>query len=291
MSDISIIIVSFNTKKLLLDCLSSLKKYTKEVRYEVIVVDNGSEDGSTEAVEKLKGVKLIKNKDNLGFSKANNQGIKKANGRYVLLLNSDTQLVEDSLTKMVLWMDGHQNIGVVSCKLVNTNGSIQATGGSFPTLGRIFLWASFLDDLPFIGSIFGSYHPKQGQYYENEHQQDWVTGAFLLTRSEVVKKVGDLDEIFFMYGEDVEFCLRVVKSGWQVWYTPLTRIVHLGSKSTERSILGEFNGLHTIYQKHFPLWQYPILLLLTKFGAFLRIILFGILGRRWEALKIYAKAF
>lgn len=286
MIDISVVIVDFNTKKLLQDCLRSIKAHTKRVNYEVIVVDNGSTD---ESITGTTSTQIIRNKKNLGFARANNQGIKIAKGRHILLLNSDTRLVENSLKKMVEWMDKHRDAGIVSCKLVNSDGSTQPTGGSFPTLGRIFLWASFLDDLPFVGSIFGSYHPHVSDgFFENEHRQDWVTGAFMLIKGELIDKMGYLDEDFFMYGEDVEYCLRASNSGWQVWYTPSTQIIHLGSKITERSIVGEFTGLVKIYQKHFASWQYPFLLFFLKIGAFLRIVFFGIRGKK-EEVKAYAK--
>lgn len=292
--DVSIITVSFNTKKLLIKCLESIREYTKGVRYEVIVVDNGSTDGSASAIGKFQAPKskfqIIRNKVNLGFAKANNQGIKIAKGRYVLFLNSDTQVLEDSISKMVLWMDKHPQAGIATCKLVNSDKSTQATGGSFPSLWRVFLWASFLDDLPFVAGVFGSYHPHQGGYFDEEHRQDWVTGAFMLIRRKVLDTVGYWDEDFFMYGEDLEYCLRTVEAGWQVWYTPLTHIVHLGSKRTERSILGEFAGLLKIYRKHFAFWQYPVLEFLLKVAAILRILFFGILKGEKEALKIYAKA-
>lgn len=289
MIDISIIIVSFNTKKLLENCLLSIKMHAKGINYEVIVVDNASSESIT-GITSTTGLKIIQNKKNLGFAKANNQGIKKAQGRYVLLLNSDTELVENSLMKMIKWMDKHQEVGIVSCKLVNADGSTQPTGGSFPTLWRVFLWASFLDDLPGVASIFGSYHPHTGQFFDEEHQQDWVIGAFMLIRREVVDNIGYLDEDFFMYGEDVEYCLRTREAGWEVWYTPLTQIVHLGSKLTERTVIGEFSSLPKIYKKHFAFWQYPFLLLFLKLGAFLRMIFFAIRGEG-ETVKVYAKAF
>lgn len=293
--DVSIIIVSFNTKELLVKCLESIRKHTKGVKYEVIVVDNGSTDESTTGIKSITGttgirIKIIENKKNLGFAKANNQGAKIAKGRYILFLNSDTELKEDSINKMVGWMDEHPQAGIATCKLANSDKSTQATGGSFPSLWRVFLWVSFLDDLPFVADVFGSYHPHRGGYFDEEHRQDWVTGAFMLIRRKALDAVGYWDEDFFMYGEDLEYCLRAREAGWQVWYTPLTHIIHLGSKRTERSILGEFAGLAKIYRKHFAFWQYPFLLLLLKIGAFLRIILFGILRGEREALRIYAKA-
>lgn len=308
--DLSIIIVSFNTKNLLLDCIQSIQKYTKGVSYEIVVVDNASIDGSVEAVDETSGVKVIRNKKNEGFARANNQGTERALGRYILFLNSDTKLQEDSLTRMVSFMDKNNQAGVVSCKLLNSDGSTQASGGNFPTLLRIFLWATFLDDIPFVSRSLGAYHLHAGASFmaksdDWEHQQDWVSGAVFLVRAEIVKSIGGFNEDFFMYGEDVEYCFRIKKAGWGIWYIPQTSILHIGSASSggraiqfsgkslgkEKGILGEFEGLKKFYKEHYSPWQYLMLMLLLKKAAFLRMIVFGILGRQPQALKTYAKAF
>lgn len=304
---LSIVIVNFNTKELLKNCVQSIKKHTKGVIHEIIVVDNGSTDGSAEFLENESSVKTIFNKDNVGFAKANNQGIKRATGRYVLLLNSDTELKGNSLGAMVNWMDKHPKVGIATCKLLNPDGTVQATGGYFPSLLRIFLWATFLDDLPPIASIFGSYHPHTskfgGSFYNSEHPQDWVTGAFFFFRRELIEKVGYLDEEFFMYVEEVDYCMRVKKQGWDIWYAPQTAIIHFGGGSEdsqavtsgeglirEGAVLGEFKGLKKFYRKHYPLLQYPLLILLLKLAAILRILVFGILGRQGLAWRTYGKA-
>lgn len=309
--DLSIIIVSFNTKKLLLSCINSVRKYTKGINYEIIVVDNGSSDGTQEAIKKIKGVKLILNRDNFGFAAANNQGIKIAQGRHILLLNSDTELKEDSLGKMVGWMEKNSRVGISSCKLLDSSGSTQATGGFFPSLARVFLWATFLDDLSLVSNLFRAYHPHtskfftRSRFYENAHQQDWVTGAFFLMRREVVADIGFLDEVFFMYVEEVDYCFRAKKKGWGVCYVPITGIVHIGAASSkeglvefgggtvgkERSIIGEFEGLKIFYKKHYPDWQYGFLILFLKITAVLRFSVYGIIRGDGSAKHIYAKAF
>lgn len=313
MLDVSIIILSFNTKRLLVACLQSIKEHTRGVEYEVIVVDNASTDGSAEMLRKLKAknakLKVIFNKENAGYARANNQGIRKAKGRYILFLNSDTKLVEDSLTKMVMWMDKHPEVGAASCALVNEDGSIQPNGGSFPDLLRVFLWLTFLDDIPGLARVFGSYHtsaavPISRGIYRQEHQKDWISGAVFLLRRKVFEKIGGFDEDFFMYTEDVEYCFRIKKAGWGVWYTPSTRILHVGFGSgkggtvrfarayigKEGGIIGEFKGLKAFYRKHYPRWQHPVLSLFIKLGALLRMLVFGLVGRQGEAWRIYAKA-
>ncbi|MBI4058739.1 glycosyltransferase family 2 protein [Candidatus Microgenomates bacterium] len=295
MADLSIIIVSYNTKDLLLECLASIKKWTKGISYEVIVVDNASSDGSMAAIRNLKfkiyNLKLIENLDNLGFAAANNQGIKIAKGKYILLLNSDTKLTENSLAKMLDWMEKHSQVGIASCMLKNPDGSVQATGGFFPNLPRLFLWATLLDDIPGVGDLVGSYHPhRDSNFYREERGLDWVTGAFFLIRREVINKVGLLDEDFFLYVEELEYCWRVKKAGWNIAYTPITSIIHYGGASGTRSgtIYGEIKGLKLLYQKHFPFWQRLILRLLLLIGSLLRIIIFTI--ARPTRAKIYVGA-
>lgn len=306
--DLSVVIVNFNTKELLGNCLDSIARYTKGINYEIIIVDNASSDGSVDEIKKrrlrVKGLKTIFNKENLGFATANNQGIKLSQGQYILLLNSDTKLHENSLSKMIEWMDAHLKVGISSCMLLNPDKSIQETGGYFPNLLRIFLWASFLDDLPLVPGIFGSYHP-HGSLYKKEKELDWVTGAFFLVRDEVIKDIGLLDDKFFMYVEEVDYCYRVKSRGWEIRYVPNTSIVHLGGGSSsgesvqfrrwstgkERSIIGEFEGLKRFYKKHYPVWQYPFLIFFLKLAALLRLGVFGFLRRQAYARTIYAKAF
>jgi len=298
--DLSVIVVSFNTKKLLSDCLFSVYSKTKGIDFEVIVVDNDSRDDSPQMVEaNFPGVVLIKNGQNLGFAAANNQGLKMAKGRYLLLLNSDTKLIENTLFKMVQWMDGHKKIGVSSCQLLNQDETIQATGGFFPTLPRVLAWMMFWDDLPFVDRVVKPIHPHEPKFYfrhswyKKEHFQDWVTGAFFLIRREVVKKVGLLDEKFFMYVEEMEYCYRIQKAGFWVFYSPISKIIHLKGRSglTRNAVLGEFSGLKYFFEKHKPGWQKPFLRLLLKTGAALRIFIFGIIKGNSEARKIYVEAF
>ena len=155
--DLSIIIVSFNTKKLLTSCIKSIQEYTKGINFEIIVVDNDSKDGSSEAAKNL-GATVIKNSKNLGFAGANNQGFKISRGRYVLFLNSDTEIHDNVLGEITNWMDLNPKAGIATCGLKNKDGSLQATGGYFPTLSRVFSWMT-IQDLPFVDSIIKPFHP------------------------------------------------------------------------------------------------------------------------------------
>lgn len=297
---LTVIIVNWNTKDLLISCIKSIFGQG-ELEVEVIVVDNGSTDGSVEAVSAMFGerVFIIKNTENAGFAKANNRGIKKANGRFVLLLNSDTVVKKGTLSGMVSWMDRNPSFGVSTCQLLNSDGSIQETGGYFPTIGRVFGWMFFLDDLPI--KLFKPIHPHapgfytKDAFYTSEHEMDWVTGAFFLIRREVFENVGYLDENFFMYAEEMEYCFRIKKAGFKIGYVPSVSIIHFGKKSSTTgssgAILGEYKGLKYFYSKHYAPVNLLILRLLLKAGAALRILLFGIIMRKKEAMSIYAQAF
>lgn len=291
MLDVSIIIVNFNTLKITTDCLDSIKKYTTGIKYETIVVDNASTDGSVESLRRRKDITLIEAKENGGFSKGNNLGIAKAKGRYILLLNSDTILKKDSLEDMVFWMDKHKDVGISGCKLLNSDGSIQPNGGFFPTLTILFLWATFLDDLPLFRKDIRSYHPHIG-FYDSEKELDWVTGAFFMIRHGVIEKVGTLSPKFFMYVEELEYCYRVKKAGWKIFYVPVTAIIHLGkaSSTSRNAILGEFRGLQMFYKLHRNFISFVCLKVLLIKAALLRMIILGIVLRRKEAFKTYARA-
>ena len=289
--DLSIVIISFNTEKLTRECIESVIKNTKGITYEFIVVDNDSKNGSVAMLKKFP-VRLIANKDNRGFGQANNQGMEISNGRYVLLLNSDTLVGSNVLANMVSWMDKNPKAGIASCGLRFKDGKIQGTGGYFPTLARVFAWMSFLDDIPGIMKLIKPFHPMHGlspfdkniDFFRKEKQMDWVTGAFLLMRKEIYDEVGGFDKAYFMYVEEVDLCFRAKVAGWQVWYLPRWNIIHYGgaSSTAEFPLINEVKSLKTFYQLRMPKWQYPILRVILKFGALLRIPIFG---------KVYAKVF
>lgn len=296
MIDLSIIIVSYNSKDFILECLRSVKRWTKGIGYEVIVVDNNSQDGTVGELRNRQydthnKFQLIENKRNLGFAAGNNCGIKVSRGRYVLLLNPDTKLIENSLKGMIEWMDKHPKVGIASCKLVYEDGIVQPTGGFFPNLPRVFLWVTFLDDVPLVQEVFGSYHPHTyGNFYKKERPLDWVTGAFFLIRRGVIEDTGLLDEEFFLYVEELEFCMRAKKKAWKVWYIPSTGVIHYVGKSgtKEGALLREFSGLKLLYKKHFPRWQGIALRFFLLLGSLVRILIFGIIDSNRG--KIYARA-
>lgn len=293
MFDLSVVIINYNTKELTLSCIDSIKKFTKGIKFEIILIDNAS----NERID-AKEVKIIRNKSNLGFTGANNQGMKESKGRYVLLLNSDTLVSDNVLGEMVSWLDVNPKIGIATCALKNKDGSIQGTGGYFPTLLRVMSWMA-IQDFPFVDFFIKPFHPgkeksfsKNDKFYSEEKEVDWVTGAFLLVRREVLDEIGYLDEEYFMYTEDTDFCFRAKNKGWKVMYNPKWSITHFGGASSikEFPILSEYKNVKLFYKKHYPKWQYPILRFFLKVGALGRIIVLGIM-RGKENATIYAKAY
>jgi hypothetical protein len=220
--DLSIIIVSYNTKELTLSCIESIYESKPKIDLEVIVVDNGSNDGSVEALEELKGIRLIKNKKNLGFSRANNQAIKKARGKHILLLNSDTIVKEGAVDKLCWFAEKRQGVGVVAPRLLNPDGSVQASVFRFPTIKRAIrqYWLG-------KKGLLDKYAPKANKPIKVEVA---VMAAFLIT-PEALKRVGLLNEKYFMYFEDLDYCRRLKKAGLKVYYLPAAQIVHLHGAS------------------------------------------------------------
>jgi len=260
--DLSIIIVNFNTKTLLKKCLSSIFRETKGISFEVIVIDNGSTDGSIEEIKKTKlkieNLSLIENKENLGFAKANNQGIRKAKGEYILLLNSDTEIVDNALQKMIGFARTKPNLGVVGPRLLNEDGSFQPSTAPFFALFQVFLWL-------LTGDRFLFSSPAE------TCQVDWVMGSALLASRPAIKKAKLLDEKFFMYMEEVEWCYRIKKAGFENWFYPEAEIYHLVRGSSpegkQKAIWWIYQGLVLFYQKHFASWQTPVLKFLLRTKA------------------------
>jgi len=299
--DLSVVIVNWNTKKLLENCLISIFKFTKNLSFEVIVVDNNSHDASSQMVaKKFPQVKLIKNQENLGYAKANNQGIRLAKGKYILLLNSDTYLVENSFKKLANLAGSLKNLGALGPLLLNPDKSIQQSVGFFPHLPQIIWWMSFIDDLP-GGTFLKPYHVDHDSFYQKDQQADWLTGAAFFIPRQAVEKVGTLDEKIFMYGEDVDWCFRAKKAGFNIYFSPITKIIHIGRGSTSQisknAILGEYRGILYFYRKHKGKMSLQLLHLALKIGALARICIFGALGiifrntARKETAKFYVEAF
>lgn len=293
--DLSIIIVSFNTKEILTDCIKSVIKYTKGIEYEIIVVDNESKDGSLERIKELKNtysqISLIDAKTNLGFGKANNLGAKNAKGEYLLLLNSDTLIFDNAIKESLESLKSIPNCGVFSCKLLNANKSVQASGGHFPTIGNVFAWQLFIDDLPIIGSLIHSFHPQIASYNKSR-QMDWVTGAFMIIPKKVFDEVGGFDENIFMYTEEMELCFRLKQIGYQTVFQISPAIIHLGGASggSVFALTSEVKNMLYFWKKHKPSWQMPLIKIFFLLGSLLRLLIFGIIKGDEKAKSAYTQA-
>lgn len=273
--DLTVIIINYKTKSVTADCLNSLKKSSDKLTKEVILVDNGSGDGSVESLKhKFPWVKVYAAGRNLGFAGGNNFGFKRSRGKYIWLLNSDTLVKADTIQKLYDAALANDSV-IASCRLLNQNGSIQPQGGYLPDLWRLAAWMLFIDDLPIISAFFPAYHVNRRSYFKKDQHPGWLAGTALLIRRDVYQRLKGFDNHIFMYGEDVEFCLRAKKLGFRPNYFAGPRLTHLGqaSGSSRQAILGEYRGLKYIYQKHFSGWQQRALKFLLKLGALLRVII------------------
>jgi GT2 family glycosyltransferase len=228
MPDISIIIINWNTRQLLLDCLASVYKTIQQASFEVFVVDNGSADGSVEAVARqYSGVKLIANSRNEGFARANNSAIRSMKGRYAVLLNSDTLLKQGAIDDMFAFMETHPDAGMCGPQLLYGDGSKQTSTGVFPdivselaskSLKRLFSFAR-------RGASRSS--------FEGPTPVDFIIGACMFARKSAIDDVGMLDEEYFFFYEEIDWCFRMNKKGWRVYHVPAIEIYHFGGQSTK----------------------------------------------------------
>jgi GT2 family glycosyltransferase len=262
--DISIVIVSYKVRDYLRNCLESIIRHSDPLRVEIIVVDNRSEDGTCEMVRtEFPTVKLIANDENSGFSKANNQGIKKSAGRYVLLLNPDTLLWENTLSITHDYMEEHPGVGCVGIKTYTASGSVFPNGSSFPASWKVmakFLMAKQVLPNRWIRKHFSHSVGKFFNYYANrevEREVDMVGGFFMFVRREVIETVGLMDEGYFLEIEDSDWCIRMKMAGWKVRYIPYASFTHLIGKSIDRyrfsksSFLNEFTNTMRFYRKFY----------------------------------------
>jgi N-acetylglucosaminyl-diphospho-decaprenol L-rhamnosyltransferase len=284
--DVSIVLVSWNTRDLLLACLKSLPDAIGSLHADVWVIDNGSADDSVAvartwcptSVELL--VHTIENEQNVGFAAANNQAIVASIGRYILLLNSDTVAQPGSIERLVRFADERPNTGLVGAMLLNPDGSYQGSFADFPSLHSELLSASGLGARLF-GGWYPNYGPDQAQV---ARQVDYIQGACMLARRVAVEQVGLLDEAYFMYNEETDWCLRMRRAGWATWYAPSARIVHYGGQSTKQVRHAMVQALYRskvrFFHKHYGLLP----------AVFLRAGFIALLRAKWIVLALVATA-
>jgi GT2 family glycosyltransferase len=253
--DLSIIIVNYNVKEFLQNLIHSINKAAKNFSFEIIIVDNASDDGSEQFIkEKFPEVKLICNSYNEGFSKANNKGLSIASGKYILLINPDTLVSEDTFQKMIEFFESYPQAGMAGCKILNPDGSLQlACRRSFPGPWTSFCKVTGLSSLFPKSKLFARYNLTYLD--ENEtYEVDAISGSFMMMRRDAYEKVGGLDEQFFMYGEDLDLCYRFQKSGYKVFYVHSTQIIHYKGESTKRSSFDEtkvfYDAMDLFVKKH-----------------------------------------
>ncbi len=292
MTTLSIIILSYNTKDLTLRCVESIiKQYKKEITseiFEIVLVDNGSKDGSVEAIQDLKlkiqnessKFKIIKNKKNFGFSKGCNIGARAASGDCLLFLNSDTEVLDGGFLKMVEFLDSNNRIGILGGKLSNHDGLPQASCGKFYTLGNLFLMLAGFEKIARIRECpIGI------------KKADWVSGACMMIKKSVFDKIGGFDENFFMYMEDMEICFRAKSFGLLTYFYPYIKLVHkeFGSSNKSFAIINIYKGISYFYSKHKNFSEYFIAKMLLRIKAFIAIFI-GLLIKDSSLVSAYRSA-
>lgn len=313
---VSVIIVSYNTAKLTLAAVASVISDAKrssllKEQTEIIVVDNNSSDDSVELLSSLSKssaipVKILAQKDNLGFAKGNNLGVEHSKGEFIFFLNSDATLEPGSLESMVVAFQQNpihettandelsgfkDRIGMMAGKLLNLDGSDQYQGGDLPSLISLAGHQLLLDDIPVLGQFFPStqHTGHKGALMQQNNQQliskGWVSGAALMVRKQLIDEIDGFDGNIFMYGEDMEWCLRAKKHHWDVCINQDAPVIHLGSASStpRNAIAGELKAYHYIWAKHFPAWQLPLARIILQLGCLFRWFIFGTMGQHDKA--------
>lgn len=291
MIELSIIIVNYNTRDLLKQCINSIMDNVKDISYEIIVTDNASSDDSIEMLnEEFPTVKLIKSKINGGFAYANNLAIKESKGKYLFLLNSDTIILKDVLSKMVRYMDENKEVGMLGPKLLNADFSHQTSISAFPTFKRevfhIYKIKNILK-IPIVKNFFVKYGGKLGikdveQYMKNfqgintPQEVQVLVGAALMFRREIIKDIGYLDERYFMYYEEIDYCYQAFKTGWSRVYYPYGEIIHLIGQSSKKisdvTFYERYKSMMKYFRKNYGVGKEIAVRINLIIGLFLRSI-------------------
>jgi len=286
--EVSIVIVSWNVRELLRKCLYSIFQNGEGKKFQVLVVDNFSKDGSSQMVNtEFESVKLIANEHNLGFAAASNQGIRQSCGEYVLLLNPDTEIIGDAIKMLVAFMKEHQDVGVVGCKLIRADGSLQRSRHGHITLLRTLTWACGLHNLIPHGRIIKGIgrllEPgfRSFIYLADENKVSYpaaLNGACMLLRRKALDEVGFLDEDFYMYCEEWDLCYRLQEGGWKVAYIPNAKIIHHGGQSAKqahrRMSVEIFKSHVFLYKKHHGHNSATLAKAAICSGSFIRLLLY-----------------
>jgi len=269
---VSIIIVNYNAERFLRGCIESIYTETKDIPFDIWVVDNNSQDNSIAIIKQYyPKVNVIENRTNIGFAKANNMALSKSKTDYFLLLNPDTVVRDNAIEKVVKFMDRNPEVGIVGCRVLNQDGTLQlACRRSIPTPHVSFFRLTGLSKLFPHSKIMAKYNLT---YLDPDkpHEVDAVSGAFLMIRRKVIDNIGTLDERFFMYGEELDWCLRTKTAGWTVMYYPDAEIIHYKgecSKSNSRKATFEFyRSMYLFHKKHFAENYNPVINIIIYAGV------------------------
>ncbi len=279
--DVSIIIINYNGKELLRSCLSSLYKYTKDVKFEIILVDNNSSEPVDDVLNDFPEIKFLRNNKNLGFAAANNRGLKIANGKYVLFLNNDTVFKENSIKKVFDFAESLEPPVFVGCRLLNSDGSIQESVVDFPSVWNTFTESFFLYKMFKKSSKFNKYYLNYIDV-SGPVEVDVIKGAFMLCDAQAVKELNGFDERFFFYSEETDLCYRFKKNGGKIYFYPGTSITHLGGETTSKNLAFKFiqqaKAKIQFYKKHFNSFEFILVSLVFYFGVLIRIPIYFFTG-------------
>lgn len=280
MPKVSITIVHHQGLKMLQDCLHSIYDETRDLDFEVIVVDNVSDDGAVQMIAtEFPQVRLIRNTERHGFGHNQNTGIKQALGQYIFIYNDDTLVHGNALPTLCAVLDKNPDVGLVGPKLVNSDGSLQMSCYRFPSPFRcicenLLLSAAFPDS-----TIFGDY---RNWKHDKTREVDFVIGAAMLVRRSVVEQVGVFDELFFMYSEETDWQMRIKNAGWKIIFCPDAVITHLGGQSSEDAKDRQFSEFQTssakLIRKHYGVFGAGMQRLAMIIGAVLRLTLWSVIG-------------
>ena len=302
MPDLSIVIVNWNSGDLLIKCLQSIAMYVTRYSYEVLLVDNASTDNSLELInENFPELTVLVSKNNIGFSAGNNLALSQCSGKYVLLLNPDTVLIEDVIGKLIDFMNLNPSVGAIGPKLLNSDGTNQtSTAGSFPFLSNV------VKEVFGLSKLFPHSQITKGIYLRSEPSSplevDWISGACLLVRNNIIQQIGGLDEKFFLYFEDQEWCNRIKKAEYSIFFYPDAKIIHLGNMSISKMTSKDMNKNKISFEEYLLNYNSPLNAYIASklyfFGLFVRSVTamtrFALFNdtdglRRFENLKKVSK--
>jgi len=298
MVEVSVIVVAYRSRACLDRCLATVLPQVEAVGGEVIVIDNASADGTADLARQFAGVRVIENPTNIGFVRAVNQGLKLATARYLLILNPDAELRPGALPALVRFMAEHPRVGLAGPKLLNQDGTLQPSRRRFPGLLVLFTESTLLQWwFPKLG-IFRRFYCEDLPA-EEPQPVDWVTGACMLVRREAVEEVGPLDERFFMYAEELDWCRRLWAAGWEVYYVPAAEVVHQEAASSRQEPVRQRANFYASRWKYTAKYYGPVVGMLLRgwllFDLFLELALEVLklaVGHkpalRWDRIRVLA---